>query len=122
MADLRKFRKVNHLTQEDIAAIYKCTGQFICNIEKGRSALPDDLLDMLMNNEYGWNTAPLMEMPQADKGFGNSLGLCPSPEEMVEEMERLQDLIEEKNRRIAELEDRERTLSAWINKLLKIGE
>lgn len=52
--NLRLFRKVNSLTQDDIAEYLGVTKAFISQIENGRVDLPEGKLHRLLNNPHGW--------------------------------------------------------------------
>lgn len=54
IANLRAFRKYNHLTQMDIANFFGTSKAFITQIETGRVSLPYDKELMLVNNDKGW--------------------------------------------------------------------
>lgn len=61
MIDLKAFRKANNLTQASVAKYLGVSEPFISQIEKGRNKLPNDKLEMLMQNNEGWNVIMLME-------------------------------------------------------------
>ncbi len=52
--NLRLFRKVNSLTQDDLAEFLGVTKAFISQIENGRVDLPDDKLYRIIRNDNGW--------------------------------------------------------------------
>ena len=52
--NLRLFRKVNSLTQDDIAEYLGVTKAFISQIENGRVDLPEDKLYRILKNANGW--------------------------------------------------------------------
>lgn len=80
--DLKAFRKINSITQVDLAN-YLGVGQgFISQIEKGQRPLPKENISRLLANPYGWDVSmltenevenPVVEQPQdmsiADKLF-----------------------------------------------------
>ena len=58
--NLRAFRKLNGLTQTDLADFFGVQKAFISQIETGRLALPEDRFFQLMNNDKGWDTSVLI--------------------------------------------------------------
>lgn len=60
MIDLKAFRKANNLTQASVAKYLGVSEPFISQIEKGKNKLPSDKLEMLMQNNEGWNVIMLM--------------------------------------------------------------
>ena len=52
--DLKAFRKINKLTQIDIANYLGVSRPFVCRIESGQNKLPEDKLIKLINNDQGW--------------------------------------------------------------------
>ena len=61
MVDLRAFRKVNKLKQEDLAKYLNTTRAFISMVETGVSKLPSEKLSLLLNNTQGWDTKMLVD-------------------------------------------------------------
>ncbi len=61
MIDLKAFRKANNLTQASVAKYLGVSEPFISQIEKGKNKLPNDKLEMLMQNNEGWNVIMLRE-------------------------------------------------------------
>lgn len=59
--DLKRFRKRNSLTQENVAAFLGTTKGFISQVENGRSRLPEEKLRLLIENDRGWNLDGLVE-------------------------------------------------------------
>ena len=47
MFDLKRFRKDNKLTQEEMADILSCGQAFISHVEKGIKDLPQDKMNIL---------------------------------------------------------------------------
>jgi transcriptional regulator with XRE-family HTH domain len=65
MIDLKAFRKVNSITQVDLAAYLEVGQGFISQIEKGSRPLPKEYISRLLANPYGWDTSMLQsEAPQ----------------------------------------------------------
>jgi transcriptional regulator with XRE-family HTH domain len=58
--NLRAFRKLNGLTQEELAAFLGVKKAFISQIETGRVAFPEDKLFRILQNDRGWDTSILM--------------------------------------------------------------
>ena len=66
MIDLKAFRRVNHLTQIDLAN-YLGVGQgFISQIEKGDRPIPRESISRLLANPYGWNVSMLEDTKSRD--------------------------------------------------------
>lgn len=64
MIDLKTFRKINSITQVDLAE-YLGVGQgFISQIEKGSRPLPKENMSKLLANPYGWDTSILEDQQQ----------------------------------------------------------
>lgn len=53
--DLRLFRKVNRITQDDVADYLGVSKGFVSQVETGKSALPEDKELRLLNNDKGWS-------------------------------------------------------------------
>ena len=60
VVDLRGFRKANSLTQGQVAKYFNVTAPFVTSIETGKHKLPADKLEMLLNNDQGWDTSMLL--------------------------------------------------------------
>lgn len=61
MIDLKAFRKINAITQVDLAD-YLGVGQgFISQIEKGTRPLPKESISKLLANPFGWDVSMLEE-------------------------------------------------------------
>lgn len=59
MIDLKAFRKVNSITQVDLANYLEVGQGFISQIEKGSRPLPKEYISRLLANPYGWDTTML---------------------------------------------------------------
>lgn len=66
MIDLKAFRKVNSITQVDLAAYLEVGQGFISQIEKGSRPLPKEYISKLSANPYGWDTSMLEDNPQPE--------------------------------------------------------
>lgn len=55
-ADFKRFRRVNKLTQADIAAFLGCTQGFISQVEKGVSTLSPEFISIILANP-DWDTS-----------------------------------------------------------------
>lgn len=55
MEELRNFRRVNGLTQEQLGEYLGIKKSFISRVETGQVALPSDKLIKLLENTMGWN-------------------------------------------------------------------
>lgn len=107
MIDLKTFRKINKLTQQDVADYLGGIGKaFISQIEHGTCRLPTKHLEALLNNDRGWDTSLLLETGTIIQKIGDNsehntqivgdaeLAVC---QQKVEYLERL---LEEKERMI----------------------
>lgn len=56
MFDLKQFRRVNGITQAELAKYLEVSEPFISQVESGKNKLPKDKLDRLLNNDRGWDT------------------------------------------------------------------
>ncbi len=61
MIDIKEFRKRNELTQEQLAQYWGVKTSFISFLENGRSKLPKEKLEKLLDNPNGWDTSMLKE-------------------------------------------------------------
>lgn len=67
MVDLKEFRKVNGLKQDDLVEFFGVAKSFISQVENGKSRLPESKLSKLINNDRGWDTSALMSDEDAMK-------------------------------------------------------
>ena len=63
MADLKSFRRANHLTQIDLADHLGVGQGFISQIEKGDRPIPSKIISTLLANPHGWDTSMLQGEP-----------------------------------------------------------
>lgn len=54
MIDLKHFRKINKIRQDTLAKYLGVSRSFISLVETGKSNLPDDKIEKLLNNDRGW--------------------------------------------------------------------
>lgn len=59
MNEIKVFRQVNGLTQDELAAYIGTGKAFISQVEHGRSALPEAKLSIILNNSNGWDVSML---------------------------------------------------------------
>lgn len=59
MQSLKVFRKINGITQQDLATYLGTTKGFISQVENGISKFPIHLLNKIYENTNGWNTSCL---------------------------------------------------------------
>lgn len=84
---LRKFRIQNKLLQKEIADYLGVSRNFISIIESGKSSLPREQWQKLVNNDQGWDTTALLESGQPTDNptrgnvtrIGNISGVTNSP-------------------------------------------
>lgn len=73
-ADFKRFRRVNKLTQADIAAFLGCTQGFISQVEKGVSTLSPEFISIILANP-DWDTSMFTgEGEMLKEGVGDSSG------------------------------------------------
>lgn len=63
MIDLKAFRRINSITQVDLASYLEVGQGFISQIEKGSRPLPKEIMSKLLANPYGWDTSMLVDSP-----------------------------------------------------------
>ena len=54
MVDLKQFREANNLKQSEVADYLGVKTAFFSAMERGRSKLPKKYIDLLINNDRGW--------------------------------------------------------------------
>lgn len=59
MEELRNFRKINHLTQDQLGDFLGIKKSFISRVENGQVALPSEKFKKLLNNDMGWDVSVL---------------------------------------------------------------
>lgn len=59
MADYKKFRVDNNLTQKKVAEILGIPVPFLSQIENNKRPMPGDKLSKLLNNDQGWDIEAL---------------------------------------------------------------
>lgn len=64
MIDLKAFRRINSITQVDLASYLEVGQGFISQIEKGSRPLPKEIMSKLLANPYGWDTSMLVDSPE----------------------------------------------------------
>lgn len=73
-ADFKRFRRVNKLTQADIAAFLGCTQGFISQVEKGVSTLSPEFISIILANP-DWDTSMFTgDGGMLKEGAGDSSG------------------------------------------------
>lgn len=84
---LRKFRIQNKLLQKEVADYLGVSRNFISIIESGKSSLPREHWQRLVNNDQGWDASALLESDQFPDNpirgnvtrIGNISGVTNSP-------------------------------------------
>ncbi len=106
MYELKDFRKKNNLQQKELADFLGIGQSFLSNIESGRSPLPDDKLEKLLSNPYGWDTSLLSKGDISAQAVNHSnasvtIGARTDSalEAMRQEIEHLRTLLEEEKKR-----------------------
>lgn len=78
MEKFKEFRKVNGITQAQLAEYLQVSKPFISLVENNKSILPKDKLQMLLNNTNGWDTSMLqdgMTMSASAHGIANTASI-----------------------------------------------
>lgn len=99
MIDIKAFRKRNKITQVELADYLGTTHGFISQVERGKSKLSEDKLEMLRNNKQGWVIDDILESEVAPK---------------KNDMECLYDIIKQQQETIKTLQEIIRTQSETI--------
>ena len=68
---LTLFRRLNRLTQDELAAFLGVTRSFVSQVENGRVDLPFEQRQRLLENDRGWDVTPLVESTVV--GDGNAV-------------------------------------------------
>jgi len=68
---LTLFRRLNRLTQDELAAFLGVTRSFVSQVENGRVDLPFAMRQRLLENDRGWDVTPLVESTVV--GDGNAV-------------------------------------------------
>ena len=63
--NLRLFRKANGITQDAVAEYLGVTKGFISQVENGRTALPEEKIAKLLQNDRGWSFEDYKKMAVA---------------------------------------------------------
>ncbi len=64
MIDIRRFRKSNSLTQNDLADFLGTSQSAISQWEGGITKVPEEIVETLLNNDKGWDVKALIESPK----------------------------------------------------------
>lgn len=119
MIELKKFRKANHLTQDEMGEILGVKKSFISKVENGKEKLPETWLDLILGKTNWEVPADVFIMGEMIKqsgggidengnfkhaGESDSYGEIAALKEKIELLERL---LEEKERTIKILMGRE---------------
>lgn len=68
---LTLFRRLNRLTQDELAAFLGVTRSFVSQVENGRVDLPFEQRQRLLENDRGWDVTPLVDSTVV--GDGNAV-------------------------------------------------
>ncbi len=118
MIDLKEFRKINNIKQSDLAIFLGTSRVFISLVENGGSKLPADKLRMLLNNDRGWDTSALTELPGEVNTPRNKANSVVNPNDNSETALKLA-LLEQENAQLKErLKDKDEEI-AFLKSLLK---
>jgi len=102
------FRRLNDLSQEDLASYLAVSTSFIQKVEENGQKLPDVQLDKLMRNHRGWDTTPLFKRKECGviqtigSGSNNNTQVAGRSNEfpLEEKVKLLEKIIDDKERTI----------------------
>lgn len=57
--NIKDFRKLNGLTQEELGKFLDVKKAFISSMETGRCSMPKEKLQKILNNDMGWDISPI---------------------------------------------------------------
>lgn len=109
MIDLKTFRKVNSLTQIELAEYFGVGQGFISQMEKGGRPIPREYISKILANPYNWDVSMLTEsQPEnAVKEQPDESGMTEKLFALVEdqraEIKMLLSMLREKDAKIEEL-------------------
>ena len=69
MEELKKFREVNHLTQDQLGEYLGIKKSFISRVENGQVGLPADKFFKLVKNDRGWDASALKNIMETTAPF-----------------------------------------------------
>lgn len=122
--DLKAFRKINNLTQLEVAEFLGVQKAFVSAVECGRSKLPKEKLTLLLDNPHGWDISMLPQSSYGDntiqvsgnnvdmRNINQSKGVDDAKrvkdletriEELIKDKERLQDMVDKMQAQISKL-------------------
>jgi transcriptional regulator with XRE-family HTH domain len=98
----KEFRKVNQISQEELAQFLGVTRSFISQVETGRSPLPFELRKLIQEN-HDWNSSML----EPEKPISNQqlLDLIASQQKTIEMQARTIELLEKRTASLDAQED-----------------
>lgn len=109
MVDLKAFRKVNSLTQIELAEFFGVGQGFISQMEKGDRPIPREYISKILANTYGWDVSMLTESqpenPVVEKpeDAGTIERLFALIDDQRAEIKMLLNMLKEKDEKIEEL-------------------
>lgn len=68
MIDLKGFRKVNGLTQDELGEFLGIKKSFISKVEHGKERLPKLKFQKLIDNQLGWDVSMLLSSMMSNEG------------------------------------------------------
>lgn len=119
MIDLKEFRKVNFLTQKEIADYFGVGQGFISQIEKGNRPLPKEYISRLLANPHGWDVSMLLEGDQPE----NAVAETPETGAITDKLLALiEDLTANNKTLLAMLKDKDEKIEALQEELRALRE
>lgn len=85
--DLKAFRRINKLTQLEVAEYFGVQKAFISAVENGRSKLPREKYALLLQNPYGWDTSMLTQSEAGEPAQAQSDILIAELRAQIEKLE-----------------------------------
>ncbi len=131
--ELKTFRKVNSLTQKELAQYLGIGESFISRIESGQVGLPKEHLSKILLNKEGWDTSPLENTGAISangsvivngnnnhSSIDNRQYFSDSPDVLRAQIDMLDERIKEKDAQIKEKDAQIKEKDAQIRQLLDI--
>lgn len=91
MEELKEFRRINRLTQDQLGELLGMKKSFISKIENGREKFPLDKFRKLINNEWGFDLGPLKGLTEPPVRM-SLIGLFNSDHSMMSEYHKYPDI------------------------------
>lgn len=71
MTELKLFREINKLTQQELGDYVGMKKSFVSKVENGKEKMPRAKLDRILNNDRGWDVSMLVS--ETSPKFGDTI-------------------------------------------------